>query len=128
MLPRLARVKVVDASGAGWLQTFHVYRGSFHRAASLGDFIKGSVTHVAFYPRYRRGKRYRPLRVGHIVRALVVQTRHPVRFADDTRATFLANAGVLLRSRGNLRTKLNPHLLCRAVRRRRYEAVFAAFV
>jgi hypothetical protein len=28
MLIKLTRVQVVDSSGAGWVQTFHLYRGA----------------------------------------------------------------------------------------------------
>jgi len=108
--------------------TFHIYRGFKHRCASLGDFLKGSIKHVAFYPRYRRGKRYRPLRLGYIVRGLVVQTRHPVRFLDNTRVVFLQNATVLLRRRGLLKSKYIAGPLVRTIRRRQYGAVFESYL
>jgi ribosomal protein L14 len=128
MLPKLAMLKVVDASGAGWVQTFHIYRGSTHRLATLGDFVKGSLKRIAFYPRARRGKRYRPLRLGYIVRGLVCQTRHPLRFVDNTRCVFFQNATVLLRRRGLLRSKYLSGPLCRTIRRRQYAALFPAYV
>jgi len=128
MLPKLARTKVVDTSGAGWTMTFHIYRGFQHRYASLGDFLKGSIKHVAFYPRYRRGKRYRPLRLGYIVRGLVVQTRHPVRFYDNTRVFFFQNASVLLRRRGLLKSKFITGPLVRTMRRRQYNSVFTDYL
>ncbi len=124
MLPKLAKVRVLDSSGAGWVQTFHVYRGFFHHCAAIGDFIKASIKHIAFYPKYRRGRRYKPLRLGHIVRGLVVQTRHPARFYDNTRLGFLQNSTVLLKRRGLLRSKLILGPLPRTVRRRQYLAVF----
>lgn len=128
MLPKLARVRVVDASGAGWVQVFHIYRGFNHRHATLGEFIKGAIKTIAFYPRYRRGKRYRPLRLGHIVRGLVVQTRAPVRLVDNTRIFFFQNATVLLKRRGVLKTKLIAGPLTRSIRRRQYEAMFEAYI
>jgi len=74
---------------------------------------------VAFYPRYRRGKRYRPLRLGYVVRGLVVQTRHPARYFDNTRALFLQNATVLLRRRGLLKSKYIAGPLIRSIRKRK---------
>jgi ribosomal protein L14 len=128
MLPKLARVKVIDASGAGWVQVFHIYRGFLHRQAALGDFIKGSIRRIAFYPKYRRGKRYRPLRLGYIVRGLVCQTRHPVRFCDGTRCVFFQNAIALLKRRGTLRSKYLVGPLSRTIRRRQYAALFPGYV
>lgn len=128
MLPRLAYVKVLDASGAGWVQAFHVYRGSFHKYAQVGDFIKGAVKRIAFYPRLRRGRRYRPLRLSYRVRGLVVQTRHAVRFLDGTRCICLQNAVVLLRKRGTLRSKFVAGPLLRVIRRPQYESLFRGYV
>jgi ribosomal protein L14 len=80
MITKLTNVKVVDSSGAGWVQCFHIYRGFRRRYAGIGDFIKGAVKRVSFYPKYRRGKRYKPLRLGFVVRGLVVQTKKSIRF------------------------------------------------
>lgn len=75
MLQRQTTALVLDLSGAGWVQLFHLYRGSTRRYAQIGGFVKGAVQTVAFYPTYIRGKRYRPIRVGHVVRGLVIQAR-----------------------------------------------------
>ena len=128
MLPRLAYIKVLDASGAGWVQTFHIYRGSFHKYAQVGDFIKGSVKRIAFYPRLRRGRRYRPLRFGYRVRGLITQTRHPVRFLDGTRCVSFQNTVALIRKRGTFRSKFVGGPLLRKIRRPQYEALFRAYV
>ena len=128
MLMKLSHVKVTDSSGAGWVQIFHVYRGFRHLSASAGDFIKGSIKRIAFYPRYRRGKRYRPLRVGYVVRGLVAQTRHPVRFFDSTRCWLMQNAVVLLKRRGLLKSKYVAGPLLRSIRRRQYATLFEGFV
>lgn len=128
MLPKLARLRVIDTSGAGWIQSFHIYRGFFHRCASLGDFLKATIKQVAFYPKFRRGKRYRPLRLGFIVRGLVAQTRHPVRFVDNTRLFFFQNAAVLLKKRGVLKSKVVVGPLPRTLRRRQYTAIFDGYL
>lgn len=94
----------------------------------MGDFIKGAIKRIAFYPRYRRGKRYRPLRLGYVVRGLVTQTRHPVRFTDLTRVWFLQNAVVLLKRRGTLKSKYTLGPLSRTIRRRQYAALFNGYL
>jgi ribosomal protein L14 len=74
MFQKLTRITVSDGTGAGWLQVFHIYRGSRRRYAFIGDFIKMSVKTIAAYPKFIRGRRYRPLRVGYIVRGLAINS------------------------------------------------------
>jgi ribosomal protein L14 len=124
MLQRQSWALVLDASGAGWVQLFHLYRGSYRRFTHIGEYAKAAVKVVAFYPRRIWGKRYRPLRVGHKTRGLLLQTRFAVRFADSARVVFFQNAMVLLRRRGTMRTKANPTLLSRCARRQQYESIF----
>jgi len=52
MVQKQTAVWVADRSGAAWLQAFHLYRGTWRRYAGYGDYIKGAVKTVAFYPRY----------------------------------------------------------------------------
>jgi ribosomal protein L14 len=94
----------------------------------MGDFIKGAIKRIAFYPKHRRGKRYRPLRLGFKVRGLVTQTRHPARYNDMTRAWFFQNAVVLLKRRGSLKSKYLQGPLTRTIRRRQYAALFDGWV
>ena len=94
----------------------------------MGDFIKGAIKQVAFYPTPRRGRRYRPLRAGYVVRGLVVQTRHPVAFVDGTRCVFFQNGVALLKRRGALRSKYLVGPLSRNIRRRQYAALFGGYV
>lgn len=102
-----------------------MYRGSFNRSASVGDFVKGSVRQIAFYPRRVRGKRYRPLRVGYVVRGLVLHTTYPTRFADNTRVAFPQNSVVLLKRRGLLKSKYLVGPLLRVINRRHYLNLFS---
>jgi len=106
----------------------HVYRGTFHKVAAVGDFIKSSIKQIAFYPRRTRGKRYRPLRQGYIVRGLVLHTVHPTRLVDNTRVCFPTNAVALLRRRGLLKSKVIVGPLLRSIARRQYEAVFLEYL
>ena len=94
----------------------------------MGDFIKGAVKKIAFYPRYRRGKRYKPIRLGFVVRGLVVQTKKSTRYWDNTRCSFFLNATVLLRRKGTLKSKFITGPLSRNVNRRQYESMFGAIV
>jgi large subunit ribosomal protein L14 len=124
MLQKQTRVTVSDGSGVAWLQTFHIYRGSWRRYATVGDFIKTSVKLVVSYPRYVRGKSYKPLRVGYIVRGLCTNVTAWSRFLDNTRVRFFINSVVLLKKRGVFRSKYIYTPLLRVIRKKRYRSIF----
>lgn len=124
MFQKLTRIGVADGSGVGWLQVFHLYRGSWRRYCAAGNFLKASVRTIITFPRYIRGRRYRPVRVGFIVRGLATSARSWARFTDGSRQRFLANSCVLLKRRGLLRSKYVyvPHT--RLIRRSQYRLLF----
>jgi len=124
MLQKLSRAVAIDQSGVGWVQVFHLYGGSRRRDARVGGFVKGAVKSIAFYPKYIRGKRYRPTRQGYVVRGLLMEARFGLRFSDNTRVWALVNGLALLKKRGVFKAKYIQGCLIRAIRRRRYKALF----
>jgi ribosomal protein L14 len=101
-----------------------MYRGSRRRYALLGDFVKMSVRGIAVYPRIIRGKRYKPIRVGYVVRGLCVNTAAWLRFIDNTRSRFFENSVVLLKKRGIFKSKYVYTPLSRHIRRKQYRFLF----
>jgi ribosomal protein L14 len=128
MLQKLSRAVATDQSGVGWVQLFHLYGGSRRRATNVGGFAKGAVKSIAFYPKYIRGKRYRPIRQGYVVRGLLMEARYAQRFADNTRAWALVNGLCLIKKRGVFKSKYLQGCLLRTIRRRRYRALFEELV
>jgi ribosomal protein L14 len=124
MLQKLTRVVATDQSGVGWVQLFHLYGGSVRKSTATGGFVKGAVKSIAFYPKYIRGKRYRPTRQGFVVRGLVMATRYSQRFYDNTRVWAFSNGVSLIKKRGVFKAKHAQGVLLRVVRRRRYWALF----
>lgn len=120
MLQKLTKAIAVDQSGVGWVQLFHLYGGGTRRAIRVGHFAKGAVKSVAFYPKYIRGKRYRPIRQGFVVRGLVMVGRYNQRLHDNTRLWGFRNGLNLLKKRGVFRAKHTQGVLLRTIRRRRY--------
>lgn len=120
MLQKLTRAVATDQSGVGWIQLFHLYGGSRRYATGAGGFVKGAVKSIAFYPKYIRGKRYRPTRQGHVLRGLVVTTRYAQRFVDNTRVWAFTNGLSLIKKRGVFKAKHAQGVLIRTIRRRRY--------
>ena len=83
---------------------------------------------VAFYPRRVRGKKYRPLRVGHVCKLLVTQARYPQRRVDLARSRSIQNTGVVFKRRGQFRAKTLHGPLLLTIRRRRYAAFFSRVI
>lgn len=128
MLQKLSYLTLADASGAGWICAYHLYGGSWRKVVGCGGFVKAAIKAVAFFPLRIRGKRYRPLRKGFRVRGLVVHTTQMSRFLDNTRCAFQANTAVLLKRRGIFKSKYVYGPLPRLIRRKRYQAMFKAFI
>lgn len=124
MLQKLTKAVATDQSGVGWIQLFHLYGGSVRRSTSVGGFVKGAVKSIAFYPKYIRGKRYRPTRQGFVVRGLVLTSAYSQRFVDNARVWSLRNGLSLIKKRGVFKAKHAQGVLLRSVRRRRYWAIF----
>jgi ribosomal protein L14 len=128
MLQKLSRAVAIDQSGVGWVQVFHLYGGSRRQSTGLGSFVKGAVKSIAFYPKYIRGKRYRPTRQGHVVRGLLMEARFAKRFYDNSRVWALANGLALIKKRGVFKAKHIQGCVIRTIRRRRYRALFGELV
>jgi ribosomal protein L14 len=107
---------------------FHLYGGSVRRCSQSGNFIKGAIKAVAFFPPRIRGRRYRALRMGFKVRGMVLHTRFTRCLGDNTRVTFAVNDVVLLKRRGLFRSPYTRGPLPRIIRRRRYQALFRSIV
>lgn len=128
MLQKLSRAFATDQSGAGWVQLFHLYGGSRRQASSIGAFVKGAVKSIAFYPKYIRGKKYKPIRRGFVVRGLIMEAKYAQRFVDNTRLWSITNGLCLIKKRGVFRAKYVQGCLVRSVRRRRYRALFKELI
>lgn len=124
MLQKLTRAVATDQSGVGWIQIFHLYGGGTRKSTSVGGFVKGAVKSIAFYPKYIRGKRYRPTRLGFVVRGLVMGACYSQRFVDNSRVWALRNGLALLKKRGVFKAKHTQGVLIRAIKRRRYWSLF----
>lgn len=128
MLQKMSYVTITDGSGAGWIQLFHLYGGSWRESTRPGFFAKGAVKTVAFYPIRIRGKRYRPLRQGFRVRGLLIHTAQILRFLDNTRCAFKLNSAILLKRRGVFKSKYIYGPLPRWIRKKKYQPMFKSFV
>jgi hypothetical protein len=94
----------------------------------VGHFVKGAVKSIAFYPKYIRGKKYKPIRRGFVVRGLLMEARYGQRFVDNTRIWAVVNGLCLIKKRGVFKVKHLQGCLIRTIRRRRYRALFKELI
>lgn len=128
MVQKQTNVWVSDHSGASWVHVFHLYRGFWRRTSSYGDYIKGSVKKIAFYPKYIWGKKYKPLRVGYVVRGLLTQLKFSKRFFDNTRCSFRKNSVILLKKKEVFKSQTFYGPLVRLVKKKKYYSLFNCFI
>ena len=128
MLQKLTKVVTADNTGLGWLQTIHLYRGSWRRYAYIGEYIKMSVKTILRFPRRIRGKRYRPTRVGFVVRGLVIHAIKNKQFFDSSRLRVFASSVIILKKRGTFRSKYYHGPLTRSLRRYHYYNLFWYYI
>jgi hypothetical protein len=99
------------------------------RAVGVGGMYgRGVVRRVAFMPRPIRGRRYKPLRVGFVVRFVVAGVASPSPLGGALGVESRSPTGVLVKRRGTLRAKrvFGPALRPRLTRR--FFSSFAAMV
>lgn len=128
MFQKLTNVGVADGTGAGWLQIFHIYRGSFRRYSKLGDFVKTAVKSVVSYPKFIRGKKYRPLRVGFVVRGLCINSKVYSKYSDLSRLRFISNRVLLIKRRGLFKSKYLYTPLLRVLNKKQYFFLFKSII
>lgn len=89
MIQKQSEVDVADNTGALRVMCIHVFGGSRHRYANIGDVIKVSIKKAL-----PRGK----VKKGEVCNAVVVRTKKGIRRADGSILRFDHNAVVLLGS------------------------------
>ena len=83
-----------------------------------------SVKTILRYPPRIRGKRYKPTRVGFVVRGLVIHAIKNSQFADSSRLRIFASSVLILKKRGTFRSKYYHGPITRSLRRYRYYNLF----
>jgi ribosomal protein L14 len=128
MLQKLTYVSVSDRTGLGWLQTIHLYRGFYRRYTYIGEYIKASIKTILHYPKRRRGRRYKRMRVGFVVRGLFVHARWNKSFFDCSRLLLLSNKIITLKRKGTFKSKYTFGPIIRNIRRYQYYNLFSTFI
>ena len=94
MIQMQTRLRVADNTGAKDIQCIKVLGGSKRRYASIGDVIVGSV---------KKALPGGAVKLGDVVKGVIVRTKKPVRREDGSYVRFDTNAIVILDGNGEPR-------------------------
>ncbi len=108
MVFKQTRATAVDRSGANRVRVIHTYHAWLSEYSLAGTYVKAAVESLSRMPPRVRGRRYRPMRQGFVVRALVMMVAQPRQLAGGALATSVWGAAAhlwLVRKGGVLRSK-----------------------
>jgi large subunit ribosomal protein L14 len=91
MIQRETRLKVIDNSGAKWVQCIQVLGGAKRKSASIGDLIV-----VAIKQALPKGK----VKKGEVQKALIVRTKKEIHRKDGSSFKFDNNTAILVNNNG----------------------------
>ncbi len=83
---------------------------------------------MVLYPTRIRGKRYRPLRPGYVVRGFLTNTVFPVKYKDNTNINFFFNGCVLIKKKGIFRSNYIITPLLKNIRKKQYQYLFKKMI
>lgn len=94
MLQLRSYLKPADNSGAKTLMVMHIYKGSKHKSASIGDIVLAVVKEAMPTGLVKKKDR---------VKVVIVRTKYVTRRTDGSYIRFSENAGVIIDSQNNPR-------------------------
>lgn len=94
MLQLRSYLKPADNSGAKVLMVMHIYKGSKHKSANIGDTVLAVVKEATPTGLIKKKEK---------VKVVIVRTRKEFHRADGTHIRFSDNAGVIIDSQNNPR-------------------------
>jgi large subunit ribosomal protein L14 len=94
MLQLRSIIKPADNCGAKSVMVVHVYKGSFHKKAGIGDIVMAVVKEAAPLGMVKKKEK---------VKMVIVRTKKETRRPDGSYIRFSDNAGVIIDSQNNPR-------------------------
>lgn len=113
-------VRSFDRSGVGDAKTIHMYKKGFQRPIRNGNYLKASVKTLSRLPPRIRGRRFRPIRRGFVIRAFIAKATFQRHLALSMFIKIFRNGAILIKRRGQLRSKHLLGLVSRPRRSRRF--------
>lgn len=115
MIQKGTRLVVIDKSGIITANVFQIYKGSTHKSAKPGDFLKISAKKVRPNKRFKKGKKSKAILVTTLFRRLK---------KDGSYVRSLLNTCVLLRRRMTPRGRELRGPVFYGLKRRRFSSSF----
>ena len=94
MVQLRSMIKPADNCGVKRAQVIHIYRGSHHKSASIGDIVLVAIKQAVPNSIIKKKDK---------VRMLIVRTKKEIRRPDGSHIRFSDNAGVVIDSQNNPR-------------------------
>jgi len=116
MIQRESKLKVMDNSGAKWVQCIQVLGGAKRKTASIGDLIV-----VAIKQALPKGK----VKKGEVQKALIIRTKKENQRKDGTSIRFDNNTVVLVNNNGEPLSSRIFGPIPRELRKKRWMKVIA---
>jgi hypothetical protein len=82
MVFKQTRAVATDRSGASRVRVIHTYHAWMSEYSLAGTYVKAAVESLSRMPPRIRGRRYRPMRPGFVVRALILMVAKPRHLAN----------------------------------------------
>jgi len=100
------KLSINDRSGAGGVGIFHIYTLRQREVGRLGHYVKGAVKSLSRLPPRIRGRRFRPIRCGFVVRAISLNSFKKRGLGRGVFfSSIFASTAVLIKRKGTLRSK-----------------------
>jgi len=117
-------VSVADKSGPSRVRTIHTYHKKKYKFARAGTYIKCAVEAIMRFPPRIRGKRFRPIRPGFILRGFMTCVRAMRSIKGVMKQSVFTNSVVFVKKKGFIKSKYVLGPVCRPRYSRRFRAKF----
>lgn len=124
MVFKESRLMNVDRSGARKVKVFHTYGRPWRRFSCVAEYVKVAVRTIERWPARIRGKRYRPTRIGFVLRCLVCCTAFNTHIGSSFKIKTAANTTLTIKKRGVIKS---PYILGPMTRPARVKKFFYIF-
>ena len=124
MISKQTWLHTADNTNVRWLRLFHLYKGFNRKSTTIGFFVKGSAR-IVEPPRLEyKGFKFKFNKKGDICRALYIRSTRSLIRLDGSVAKFLANNGILIRKKQNVKSKYLHGPVTYQLKRKKFKTLF----
>lgn len=124
MILKQTWLHAADNTNVRWLQTFHLYKGSYRHASTVGLFIKGSAR-IVEPPRLEyKGFKFKFNKKGDICRMMLIRVNRHLRNFDGSSISFFSNSGILIKKKQNVKSKYLHGPTTHHLKRKKFKSLY----